>query len=243
MNNNKAIANAFAEMAPRYEKVVDSELRRIWGWTYQEFVNQLIELTSIEDNDIVLDIATGTGVIPLRLCKVRANGNRYFGLDITPAMLQQARQCIHGRSFQDHIRLTCASAMDIPFRNESFNQITCGLATHHMDTAKLIAEMFRVLKPGGRITIADVGASPSWKFPPFRWFLRLVAFLYFLPTEGFARAWAEAIAISNMMTPEEWEISVAQAGFANIEVKKLHSKHFWAPSPIALKASKQNGMG
>jgi ubiquinone/menaquinone biosynthesis C-methylase UbiE len=241
VDSKRAIEQAFAEMAPRYEQVVDSELRLIWGWSYQEFVDQLIQSTSIEDNDIVLDIATGTGVIPLRLSKERSNGNRYIGLDITPAMLQHARHKVQQSEYEKNIRLTCASAMDIPFRNDSFNQITCGLATHHMDTSRLIAEMIRVLRPGGRITIADVGASPSWKFPLMKTFIRMIAFVYFLPAEGYARAWAEANSISNMMTAREWEAALAKAGFTGIRVNILKSRNFWAPAPIALNAIKHNG--
>lgn len=243
MNSRRAIEQAFKELAPRYEEVMDSELRQIWGWTYPEFVNQLLDLTNIEDNDVVLDIATGTAVIPIRLSSERQNGNRYIGLDITPGMLQRARQKIIGGKHENHILLTCASAMKMPFRSGAFNQITCGLATHHMDTAILIPEMLRVLKPGGKVTIADVGASPLWKFMPLRMLLRVIIFFYFLAKEGFARSWAEATSISNMMTAEEWEKALAEAGFLKIEVNKMKSRHFWAPSPIALKACKQNGSG
>jgi ubiquinone/menaquinone biosynthesis C-methylase UbiE len=242
LNRNRVIENAFTGMAPKYEETVDSELRRIWGWSYQEFVNQLLDLTIIEDDDFVLDIATGTGVIPQRLCKIRSNGNRYVGLDITPTMLQHANSKIRGKSCAKNIRLTCASAEVMPFKKESFNQVTCGLATHHMDTKRLISEIFRVLRPGGKVIIADVGAAPTWKLPLVKFLLKLVILFYFLPKEGLARAWAESISVSNMMTAEEWEEAIHQAGFLDIKVKKLKSNHFWAPAPIALKACKKNGL-
>jgi len=238
MDNKKAVKDAFAELAPRYEKVVDLELRRIWGWSYQEFVDQLLSLTTINDDDIILDIATGTGVIPLRLNKVHQNGSRIVGLDITFSMLQHATQNISSSNNGNNIKLTCASSMEMPFTNDSFNLITCGLATHHMDIHKLISEIRRVLKHGGRLTIADVGAAPSWKLLPVRIFLYLAAFIYFLPAEGWARAWAETRAIENIYTADEWEAALAEAGFTDIKVSKLKSRHFWAPTPIALKASK-----
>ncbi|MEM5775613.1 MAG: class I SAM-dependent methyltransferase, partial [Anaerolineaceae bacterium] len=121
MDQKKAVEEAFADLAPRYEKVVDSELRLIWGWTYKEFVEQLIELTHIEDQDIILDIATGTGVIPLRLSSLHQNGNRYVGLDITPVMLQHASRNITEKRQQQRIQLVCASAMQIPLSGDTFN--------------------------------------------------------------------------------------------------------------------------
>ncbi|MCE5209109.1 MAG: class I SAM-dependent methyltransferase [Smithella sp.] len=240
MDHKKAVEEAFTELAPRYEKVVDSELRLIWGWTYKEFVDQLIELTKIEDHDLILDIATGTCVIPLRLSKTPNNGFHFVGLDITPTMLQHASRNIAENNQQEKIRLTCASAMNIPFSNDTFDLITCGLATHHMDVTQLIAEMMRVLKPNGRITVADVGAAPVWHFPPYKIVLQFIVFCYFLPKEGWARAWAESRAISNMYTMQEWETALENAGFIQIEVKEMKSKHFWAPSPIALSACKAN---
>ncbi len=238
MDQKKAVEEAFTDMAPRYEEVVDLELRRFWGWSYRDFVDQLIGLTDIEDHDVILDIATGTGVIPLHLAKIRNNGNRFVGLDITPAMLRQANTKIGNSQYKEKIRLTCASAMTMPFNDNSFHQITCGLATHHMDVPQLAAEMLRVLKPGGRVTIADVGAASTWKSPIIRFLIRIVAMIYFLPTEGFSRAWAEACAVSNMRTVEEWQAVMQDAGFQDVQVKKISARRSWAPSPIALKAAK-----
>jgi ubiquinone/menaquinone biosynthesis C-methylase UbiE len=238
MDQKKAVEEAFSELAPRYEQVVDSELRLIWGWTYKGFVDQLIELSTVKKDDLVLDIATGTGVIPLRLTELYPNENQFIGLDITPQMLQHARRSIAERQREHKIRLTCASAMDIPFGRDTFNLITCGLATHHMNVPRLISEIFRVLAPGGRITIVDVGAAPIWKFPPFKVFLHLVALGYFLPKEGWARAWAETTAVANMYTMQEWENALRIAGFTGIHLHEMKSKHFWAPSPLAMQAMK-----
>jgi hypothetical protein len=68
--------------------------------------------------------------------------------------------------------------------------------------------------------------------------LHTIAFAYFLPKEGWARAWAESKAVSNMYTREAWKNVLAETGFSQIDVRVMKSRHFWAPSPISLKAVK-----
>jgi len=243
MDEKTAIAQAFKEMAPRYETVMDQEIRRIWGYSYKEFVDELIALVTVNHSDLILDIATGTGVIPIRLSDDFPNGNRIIGLDLTYGMLKQATQSIKDTGNGHNIKLTCASAMEIPFNNESFDLITCGLATHHMSVPKLLNELERILKQGGRITVADVGAAPLWKFFPVKLFVKLFAYLFFLPSEGLIRAWTESTAVSNMYTANDWENALAEAGFSDIKVKKIKSRHFWSPALIAFMAAKQSHTG
>ncbi len=47
MTDKDVIIDAFTELAPNYEKVVDAELRRFWGWSYESFVDRLIDLASV----------------------------------------------------------------------------------------------------------------------------------------------------------------------------------------------------
>ncbi|MCJ7622683.1 MAG: methyltransferase domain-containing protein [Anaerolineaceae bacterium] len=238
MKNNKLLSEAFTEMAPHYEETMDSELRKFWGWSYDHFVKKLIEHTTIREGDTVLDIATGTAVIPLTLSNQDPKWRKIIGLDITPAMLKRANEKIGFNPNKSSIHLACASAMVMPFPGESFDVITCGLATHHMDVPKLISEIFRLLKPNGSLTIADVGASPTWRFFLVRLFIKLLAFFYFLPTEGFARAWSEASAVSNILTAAGWENALEAAGFNDIEVIKLSTSRPFVPEPLVLRAIK-----
>lgn len=224
-------------MAPHYEETVDNELRKFWGWSYDQFVKKLIEHTTIRAGDTILDIATGTAVIPRKLSKGEPKWGKIIGLDITPAMLKRAKEKI-GYSPNKNIHLTCASAMVMPFPSESFHVITCGLATHHMDVPLLISEISRLLKPNGSLTIADVGASPMWKYSLVKLPIRLLALLYFLPAEGFARAWSEASAVSNILTAAGWKNTLKDAGFDDIEVIKLSTSRPFIPEPLVLRATK-----
>ena len=130
--------------------------------------------------------------------------------------------------------------MDIPYASESFNLVTCALATHHMDVALLLSESWRILAQDGMLSIADVGGSDLWKSPVVKFFLRIAAFIYFLFTENIHRAWAEAEAVSNVRSKEEWFDLLVAIGFRNIRITKLKSKHFWIPEPLVIQAIKTN---
>lgn len=238
MEDKANLIEAFSELAPRYEQVVDSELNRFWGWSYSGFIKVLLDSIPLNQQDIYLDIATGTGVIPSLLEKAGLAYNRIHGLDITMAMLRHAKQRLEYQNGSGNQNLVCASAMELPYANSSFNQITCGLATHHMDVVKFVNESHRVLQNGGKITIADVGGSKLMKFPVVIFIFRIIAFCYFVLYENFNRAWAETDAVSNVLSMDEWCLTLKDSGFQKIMIQKLSSRYFWVPAPLLIKAEK-----
>ena len=238
MEDKTKIIEAFSEMAPRYEQVVDSELNRFWGWSYYGFVNLIIASTPIEPQDIILDVATGTGVIPSLLEKAGHPRNQIHGLDITMSMLMRAKGRSGDQNSHANQNLVCASAMEMPYANSGFSQVICGLATHHMDVKELILESYRILRSGGKLTIGDVGGSNIWKFPGVKFLLRIIAFSYFFLVENKSRAWAEASAVSNVLSKDDWSLVLTNCGFRNIVIQKLKSRFFWVPAPLLIKAEK-----
>lgn len=238
MKQKNLITETFTELAPRYEKTVDTELRRFWGWSYDGFVDNLVTQLYIKENDFILDIATGTAVIPLAIEVEKKIKKKIVGLDITPAMLFRGREKIVRKNLQSVIMLVCASAMMLPYAPESFERIVTGLATHHMDINHMLTEMYRTLKGGGSLTLGDVCGSHFWKIPGISILLRIIAFVYFITNENINRAWAEASAVSNILTVEEWQTRLLEHGFTEINIKKTFSKNFWAPAPVIISASK-----
>jgi ubiquinone/menaquinone biosynthesis C-methylase UbiE len=243
MPDKNDIITAFTEMAPKYEMTVDSELKRFWGWSYDGFIENLIQLTPCKSEDVVLDVATGTGVIPLKLIQRGKRAGKIHGLDITLAMLQRARRKTRDAPANGLVALTCASAMAMPYRDGFFDVIVCGLATHHLDVPLILSEMQRVLKNGGHLTIADVAGSQSWRGPVLGALIKTATFLYFLPREGIARARSEAGALANVYTADEWRDNLAQAGFSSIDVVRLTTEHAWSPAPLVMRATKDSKEG
>jgi len=237
MEEKEVVVEAFTELAPRYESVVNNELNKFWGWSYQGFINFLIENTLIFDGELLLDIATGTGVIPRAV--MQANSNcKIVGIDITQAMLRHGKQKLGENLFGKKVFLTTGDAMRMPFAPSSFNLIMCGLATHHMKVDQLTTEIYRVLVENGRFSLADVGGSKLWKNPVINFFIKILAYFYFLITENKDRAWAEASAVSNVYTADDWRQILSNAGFTEIKITLLKSSKFWVPDPLLIQAHK-----
>jgi demethylmenaquinone methyltransferase/2-methoxy-6-polyprenyl-1,4-benzoquinol methylase len=96
------------------------------------------------DGGSVLDVATGTGLVAERLL---AQGHRVTGVDQSPDMLAVAR----GR-FGDRVELVEASATSIPFPDASFDHLTFTYLLRYVDDpAATLAELARVVRPGGTV--------------------------------------------------------------------------------------------
>ncbi len=239
MEKNRNIVQTFTEMAPRYTKVVDTELNRFWGWSYPGFIKMLLSKINLSADDIILDVATGTGVIPSLLEERGHPGNQIHGLDITYAMLRQAKNKFGGQNAPIGQRLVCASAMEMPYADAVFSQVICGLASHHMDVKSLTSESYRILGQDGKLTIADIGGSNLLEIPVINFIARVFAFFYFVMFENIHRAWAETKAVSNVLSRDGWSMVLQETGFKKIVIQELVSKYFWVPAPLLIMAEKK----
>ncbi len=130
--------------------------------------------------------------------------------------------------------------MGMPYRNNLFDVILCGLATHHLNVPVVLAEMHRVLKNNGRLTIADVGGSTLWRNPLIKVLIRTATFIYFWPKEGYARAKSEAAALAHVLTEKEWRELLENLGFEQVVIQNLPVSHFWSPTPFVIQAYKRS---
>lgn len=232
------IIDAFEELSPRYEQVVDSEIHKFWGWRYTNFVEKLLESLPTNTDGLILDVATGTGFIPRKLSERHASSCKIVGLDITFGMLINGKVKIKEMDAANKISLACGDAMSMPFKRDCFEVIICGLATHHMQISRLLSEMHRVLISGGKVIIADVSGSSYWRSPAIKWMIQIATFLYFLITTNLSRARAEASAIPNVYTKDEWLKLFTDLGYIETNISQLPAKRAWIPSPLLMRATK-----
>ena len=109
-------------------------------------------LSSLADRPVpvVLDVATGTGRVPLFLLEEATFNGRVIGLDASARMLAFARAKLRGYSHR--VSLVQQTAADLPFADNTFDAVTCLESLEFFpDDSAALQEMFRVLRPGGAI--------------------------------------------------------------------------------------------
>ena len=113
----------------------------------------LIDLAGIGPADTVLDVACGPGLIACALAEV---ARHVTGLDLTPAMIDQARVRQKARGLTNLTWLV-GDAVPLRFPNAAFSVVVTRYSFHHfLEPRSVLAEMVRVCRPGGRVAVIDV---------------------------------------------------------------------------------------
>ncbi len=111
---------------------------------------------AIKDGDTVLDIGSGSGTDVLVSSLRTGPKGKVMGLDITDAMIEKARVNI-SKMGAKNVKIIKGNATKIPLEDESVDVVTSnGVLNLVPDKKKAIEEIFRVLKPGGKIQVADI---------------------------------------------------------------------------------------
>jgi len=110
-------------------------------------------LASLPQSCCLLEIGVGTGGL---LVDLRAKGDRVIGVDHAPAMLAAARQRVEESGLND-IELRLGEMEHLPLESASVDIGVINMVLHHApDPLTVLCEIFRVLKPGGLLVIADL---------------------------------------------------------------------------------------
>lgn len=122
------------------------------GHAHGDDLARMLELASPRGPEHMLDIATGGGhTAPAFAPDVQS----VVASDLTPAMLAAAEAFIRGRGAAN-VRFERADAEALPFADASFDLVTTRIAPHHFpNPARYVAEVARVLRPGGRFVLND----------------------------------------------------------------------------------------
>jgi demethylmenaquinone methyltransferase/2-methoxy-6-polyprenyl-1,4-benzoquinol methylase len=155
----------------------------------------------------VLDVATGTGDLAIELARRVWPGGEVVGSDFAEGMLDRARAKVAaGDARRVRPRFEWADAMELPYADDSFDAATVGFGARNFDDlGRGLAEMTRVVRPGGRVVVLEI-TTPTR--PPLSLFYRLW-FDRVVPALG--RLAGAAVALSSRLRDSAPESTIADA--------------------------------
>ncbi len=157
------MSDPYQKLAGVYDRFVEPANRGVRRYVFRLFPP--------ESGKRVLEVGCGTGT---NLMFYRQKGNVLCGLDLSPAMLKQAKAKLEDAAF-----LQQGDALHMPYRDETFDVVLAMLTLHEMPLEirdGVIAEMVRVTKKGGRLLLTDY-RSGNLRFPR-GWLYRLVILFF-----------------------------------------------------------------
>jgi SAM-dependent methyltransferase len=148
-------------MRPHNETTVDQFTRQADAFAAAEAIRSeealvsLISECELQAIDDSLDVACGPGIVVCAFAEVVRTAT---GVDLTPAMLKKCNELADSKNLKN-VSFKLGTGTDLPFDDQSFSIVTSRYAFHHfLEPARVLKEMVRVCKPGGRVVVMDMVA-------------------------------------------------------------------------------------
>lgn len=209
------VQGVFSSVASKYDLMNDAMslgLHRIWK-------DQLIKELSPTSDDVLLDMAGGTGDVADRFLK--AGGGSVVVADLNKEMLAEGKKKLGSKN----MKWVHANAMDLPFEDNSFDFYTISFGIRNVtDIKKALSEAHRVLKPMGKFAclefsqVSTPGLAQVYDFYSFNIIPKLGKLL--AGDEDSYRYLVESI--KNFYPAPKLAKLMEQVGFNNVEYTKLN---------------------
>lgn len=179
---------------------------------HHQWRDRAVELSRVGAGDRALDVATGTGDLAVKLAERIGPAGEVVGSDFSESMLERARRKTAG------VRWEWANAMALPYGDGEFDAATVGFgARNFSDLDRGLAEMARVVRPGGRVVVLEITTPTRPPLSTFfsLWFDRVV------PAIGRVAGDPEAYAylpnsVKRFPGPDALAAAMSQAGLSDI---------------------------
>ena len=198
-------AEFFNRVAPHYD--------RTGPRFFSYFGQRLVEAALIVPGEHVLDIATGRGAVLFPAAQAAEAGGVLVGVDFSQQMVTEISQEVQHLGAQN-ISIRQMDAENLQFPDAAFDVVLCGFALFFFpQLERALAEMRRVLKPGGRIAVStwDQSMDSHWE-----WFYQ--AAITYLAADPAAKPIPIRPPGSDLDFPAGLEKTLQAAGFVNVQV-------------------------
>jgi demethylmenaquinone methyltransferase / 2-methoxy-6-polyprenyl-1,4-benzoquinol methylase len=183
---------------------------------HHEWRRRAVERARVGPGSDALDICCGTGDLALELRRVIGPDGRVVGSDFSEPMLDLARTKSGEQGLA--VEFGWADALDLPYGDAGFDAVTVGFGARNLaDLDKGLAEMARVLRPGGRLVILEITRPQREPLASFYslWFDRLVPLLGSVAGDADAYSYLPE-SVRSFPDPRSLAQKIDAAGFSEI---------------------------
>jgi ubiquinone/menaquinone biosynthesis C-methylase UbiE len=194
---------------------------------FQELRDHILDRAAPSSGDVVLDLGAGTGLLTMQLAP---RVERVWAIDISPLMTQYLETKAKSAGLEN-VRTATASACNLPLIDGCVDLVVSNYCFHHLaneDKLRTLREVHRVLRPGGRLTFADMMFGLGAADPRDR---RIVAekvrAMLRKGAPGVIRLGKNGLRFiagrwESPARPEWWKQALEGQGFVNVTIEPLH---------------------
>ncbi|MYL38000.1 demethylmenaquinone methyltransferase [Halobacillus litoralis] len=211
------VHHVFEKIYERYDSmnsIISFQQHRLWR-------RDVMKRMNVQPGDTALDVCCGTGDWTMALAEAVGGNGKVTGLDFSENMLSVGiKKKLAGRVRQ--VEFQHGNAMALPFEDDQFDFVTIGFGLRNVpDYQQVLREMFRVVKPGGKVVCLETSQ-------PTNPFFKRMYYLYFgniMPLFGriFARSYQEYSwlheSAKDFPGKKELKMMFEEAGLSNVIVK------------------------
>jgi len=161
VDEDQTMKSQMEKMVPSY----DSFMRKITFGRERTLRETTVNLAQVKPGDCILEVGCGTGTLTLAAKRQAGPSGKAFGIDVIPGMIELSQR--KAAQANEDVTFQLGSIDDIPFSANQFDVVMCSFMIFHMSEMvrrKGIAEIYRVLKPQGRLLVLDL-ALPTQPLP------------------------------------------------------------------------------
>jgi demethylmenaquinone methyltransferase/2-methoxy-6-polyprenyl-1,4-benzoquinol methylase len=187
-----------------------TELYSRLAWMYDFFTDhelahhkKAVQMAEIKENDVVLEVACGTGRATVEIAKLIGEKGKFYAIDLTQEMLGRAKNKLRKHNLLDKVDLKLGDAKNLPFPDETFDIVYNAYMFDLIDIdefSAILSEFKRVLKPSGKLVLVNMSKNKAIK--------TLYEFLYERRLLGFT---------SGSCRPVFMKPFLEEAGFEKVE--------------------------
>ena len=171
----------------------------------------------------ILDVATGTADLAIKIVE-KLEDSRVTGIDISENMLNIGSAKVVKKNLSDRIELKSGDAENIPFNDQTFDAATVAFGVRNFENLNQgLAEMFRILKPGGKVAILEFSMPERKTFLIlYKFYFRIILpFLGKMISKNFYAYRYLPNSVNDFPNAPTFQQILQQIGFKDVKCKKL----------------------